>query len=121
MRLCIQNRITLSERIMKALLIAVYTFWEVLSITRVCVIISTFLLLYLTMNVLSAYVTSHISVVKEGSHLLYATYYWNIFMNFDCSYNNAAYFATSGIAAAPGMNSSRSSEISRSDAIDLYK
>uniref|UniRef100_A0A915CAQ9 Uncharacterized protein n=1 Tax=Parascaris univalens TaxID=6257 RepID=A0A915CAQ9_PARUN len=37
------------------------------------------------------------------------------------SYNNAAYFATSGIATAPGMNSSRSSEISRSDAIDLYK
>uniref|UniRef100_A0A915CBG4 Uncharacterized protein n=1 Tax=Parascaris univalens TaxID=6257 RepID=A0A915CBG4_PARUN len=36
-------------------------------------------------------------------------------------YNNAAYFATSGIATAPGMNSSRSSEISRSDAIDLYK
>lgn len=33
------------------------------------------------------------------------------------SYNNAAYIATSGIN---GMNSSRSSEISR-DAIDLFK
>ncbi|VDK18544.1 unnamed protein product [Anisakis simplex] len=37
------------------------------------------------------------------------------------SYNNAAYFATTGTVGAPGVNSSRSSEISRCDAIDLYK
>uniref|UniRef100_A0A158R412 Transmembrane protein n=1 Tax=Syphacia muris TaxID=451379 RepID=A0A158R412_9BILA len=36
------------------------------------------------------------------------------------SYNNAAYFAGSG-NSQPGLNSSRSSEISRCDAIDLYK
>ncbi|VBB25225.1 unnamed protein product [Acanthocheilonema viteae] len=37
------------------------------------------------------------------------------------SYNNAAFFATSGAPGLTGLNSSRSSEISRSDAIDLYR
>ncbi|VIO94140.1 Uncharacterized protein BM_BM5199 [Brugia malayi] len=37
------------------------------------------------------------------------------------SYNNAAFFATSGAPGLIGLNSSRSSEISRSDAIDLYR
>ncbi|EJW87247.1 hypothetical protein WUBG_01844 [Wuchereria bancrofti] len=37
------------------------------------------------------------------------------------SYNNAAFFATSGAPGLSGLNSSRSSEISRSDAIDLYR
>uniref|UniRef100_A0A0R3S7F1 Conserved plasma membrane protein n=1 Tax=Elaeophora elaphi TaxID=1147741 RepID=A0A0R3S7F1_9BILA len=37
------------------------------------------------------------------------------------SYNNAAFFATSGAPGLAGLNSSRSSEISRSDAIDLYR
>lgn len=40
---------------------------------------------------------------------------------FYCSYNNAAFFATSGAPGLSGLNSSRSSEISRSDAIDLYR
>uniref|UniRef100_A0A915PCS2 Uncharacterized protein n=1 Tax=Setaria digitata TaxID=48799 RepID=A0A915PCS2_9BILA len=37
------------------------------------------------------------------------------------SYNNAAFFATSSAPGLSGLNSSRSSEISRSDAIDLYR
>ncbi|KAH7718352.1 Protein R03H10.2 [Aphelenchoides avenae] len=37
----------------------------------------------------------------------------------DNRYNNAAYFATTGLL--PGMNSSRSSEISKCDVIDLYR
>uniref|UniRef100_A0A1I7YL86 ABC transmembrane type-1 domain-containing protein n=1 Tax=Steinernema glaseri TaxID=37863 RepID=A0A1I7YL86_9BILA len=37
------------------------------------------------------------------------------------SYNNAAFFATSGAAHQPGLNSTRSSDISRIDAMDLYK
>ncbi|VDK57127.1 unnamed protein product [Gongylonema pulchrum] len=37
------------------------------------------------------------------------------------SYNNAAFFATSGATGLGGLNSSRSSEISRSEAIDLYR
>ncbi|EFO24361.2 hypothetical protein LOAG_04125 [Loa loa] len=37
------------------------------------------------------------------------------------SYNNAAFFATSGAPGLSGLSSSRSSEISRSDAIDLYR
>ncbi|VDK65548.1 unnamed protein product [Onchocerca ochengi] len=41
--------------------------------------------------------------------------------NHSISYNNAAFFATSGASAVGGLNSSRSSEISRSDAIDLYR
>ncbi|KAK0394190.1 hypothetical protein QR680_000612 [Steinernema hermaphroditum] len=37
------------------------------------------------------------------------------------SYNNAAFFATSGAIHQPGLNSTRSSDISRIDAMDLYK
>ncbi|VDM97930.1 unnamed protein product [Thelazia callipaeda] len=37
------------------------------------------------------------------------------------SYNNAAFFATSGAPGIGGLGSSKSSEISRSDAIDLYR
>ncbi|TMS32309.1 hypothetical protein L596_000170 [Steinernema carpocapsae] len=37
------------------------------------------------------------------------------------SYNNAAFFATSGATHQPGLNSTRSSDISRIDAMDLYK